>query len=383
MKLIKNLSIALIACCLAIAFNLYTQSIVSAQLSTKLSATPGQMLASNPLNLDQSTQNNSQDSLLIDFADRVVIPTYQQLATKTNTLATAINVLIQNPDSTNIQSAQEAWMAARMPLKQGAGFALGMARSWGLDGTLDTLPIDKTDLGQILASTIPLTPEYVSSQRDSLKGFRTIEFLLFGENSKNANLSHRELVYLQATASVLDRDAHKLLAAWTTGEAGKPAFREVFSTAGEPDNAIYPLVAIARQEIIEGMLETIEVLEDSIADPFQAQDSKEIEAQYAITSSLQDFHHTLLGVQNAYFGSFNHPVSGTAGLSGLIAQTNSQLNAQVESEFQTAIAAVDSIPSPFHVAIMDSSSKPKIERAIAAIAKLKDTLEKEVKPLIL
>lgn len=366
MKLIQNVGIALISCFLAIAFNF--QSIVS--------ATPGDILASSPSNLGDR-------SMLADFADRVVIPTYQQLAVKTKSLETAINTLVQAPDPTNLKSAQEAWFAARIPLKQGAGFALGVARSWGLDGTLDTLPIDKTDLAKILTSEIPLTPEYVSGQRDSLKGFRTIEFLLFGKNSQNANLSRRELTYLQAAASVLDRDAHRLLTAWTTGEAGKPAFREVFTTAGEPNNMVYPLVAIARQEIIEGMLETTEVVEDSIADLFQAQDPKEIESQYAIDSSLKDFHHTLQGVQNAYFGSFNNPVSGTAGFSGFIAQTHPQLNTQIASEFQIAIAAVDKIPSPFSLAITDPQSKSKIEQAIAAIAKLKDTLEEGIKPLIL
>ncbi len=374
MKLIKKLGIALITCFLAIAFNLYTQSIVS--------ATPGEMLASSPRELAQATQDYRQDSLLADFADRVVIPTYTQLAAKTQTLAMAIQILRQTPNAENIKFAQDAWLDARIPLKQGVGFALGRARSWGLDGTLDTLPIDKTDLGKILNSEISLTPEYISSQRDSLKGFRTIEFLLFGENSRNANLSRRELAYLQATATVLDRDAHRLLAAWITGEEGKPAFREVFSTAGEPNNAVYPLVAIAHQEIIEGLLETTEVLEDSIADPFQAQDPKKIDAQYAIASSLPDFHHTLVGVQNAYLGSFNNPVSGRAGLSSFVAQTNPQLNNKVTSELQIAIAAVDSIPSPFSLAITDPQSKPKIEQAITAIGKLKGTLEEEVKPLI-
>jgi putative iron-regulated protein len=368
MKLIQNLGIALIACFLAIAFNFQSPSIVS--------ATPGDVFATRTTNLGDR-------SILTDFADRVVIPTYEQLAVKTKSLETAINHLVQTPNPNNLKSAQEAWLAARIPLKQGAGFALGMARSWGLDGTLDTLPIDKTDLGKILNSEISLTPKYISSHRNSLKGFRTIEFLLFGSSSKNASLGHRELAYLQATATVLDRDAQRLLAAWTTGKEGQPAFREVFSTAGEPDNAVYPLVAIAHQEIIEGLLETTEVLEDSIADPFQAQDPKKIDAQYAIASSLPDFHHTLIGVQNAYFGSFNNPVSGMAGLSSFVAQTNPQLNNKVASELQIAIAAVDKIPSPFSLAITDLQSKPKIEQAIAAIGKLKDTLEEEVKPLVL
>ncbi len=368
MKLIQNLGIALIACFLAVAFNFQSPSIVA--------ATPGDILASRTTNLGDR-------SMLTDFADRVVIPTYTELAAKTQNLATAIQTLHQTPNAENIKSAQEAWLAARIPLRQGAGFALGRARSWGLDGTLDTLPIDKTDLGKILTSEIPLAPEYVSVQRDSLKGFRTIEFLLFGGNSQNASLSHRELAYLQATATVLDRDAHRLLAAWTTGGDGQPAFREIFSTAGEPNNMVYPLEEIARQEIIEGMLETTEVLGDRIADPFQNQDSKKIEAQYAIASSLPDFHHTLIGVQNAYFGSFNNPVSSAAGLSRFIAQTNPQLNTQVELELKTAIAAVDKIPTPFSLAITDPQSKPRIEQAIAAIAKLKDTLEEEVKPLIL
>jgi putative iron-regulated protein len=367
MKLIRNLGIALVICILAIALHSQTPSAVS--------ATPNPIVAAAPSLGDRS--------ILKDFADQVVIPTYQQLATKTKILDTAIKVLAQTPDSQNIKTAQAAWLDARIPLKQGVSFALGLARSWGLDGTLDTLPLDKTDLGKILHSEVPLTPEYISRQRDSLKGFRAIEFLLFGEHSQNASLSDRELAYLQATATVLDRDAHRLLDAWTVTRGKNPAFREVFSRAGEPDNEIYPLVATARQEIMEGMLETLEVLEDSIAEPFQEQDPKKIDSQYAIASSLQDFHNTLICVQNAYFGSFNRPISGAAGFSALVAQTNPQLNTQVESALKEAIAAVDTIPSPFHQAITAPHGRTKITQAIAAIAKVKDTLEADVKPLIL
>lgn len=294
-----------------------------------------------------------------------------------------MNALAQNPTAATIKAAQDAWLDARIPLKQGDNFALGLARSWGLDNTLDTLPLDKTDLSKILAREIPLTPEYINSQRDSLKGFRTLEFLLFGENTNSATPSPRQVAYAQAAAIVLNNDTHRLLAAWIQSIDGKPAFREVFSSAGEPGNAIYPSVAIARQEIVDGMVETAEVLGDSIADPFKDKDPKKIDAQYAIASSTQDFHNSLISIQNAYFGSLNHPVSGTAGLSAFVAKTNPQLNAQVETELKAAIAAVDRIPSPFSVAITDPKASKNIEAAIAAISQVKDTLEAEIKPLVL
>jgi predicted lipoprotein len=369
MKLIQNLGIALIVCFLAIAIN--------SQLQSPGSATPdgSSILAARSTNL-------GEQAILVDFADRVVVPTYQQLAAKTEVLVTAVNALAQNPTAATIKAAQDAWVDARIPLKQGDNFALGVARSWGLDGTLDTLPLDKTDLSKILASEIPLTPEYINSQRDSLKGFRTLEFLLFGEKSKGATLSPREVAYAQAAAIVLNNDTHRLLAAWTQSMEGKPAFREVFSSAGEPGNTIYPSVAIAQQEIVDGMVETAEVLGDSIADPFKDKDPKKIEAQYAIASSTQDFHNSLLCLQNAYFGSLNNPVSGTAGLSAFVAQANPQLNAQVKTELKAAIAAVDQIPSPFSLAITDPKVSKNIEAAIAAISQVKDTLETEVKSLI-
>ncbi len=375
MKLIRNLGIALVVCLLAIALHSQTPSAVFATPSPIVA--PATNLATNQVT------NLGDRSILRDFANQVVVPTYQQLATKTKTLETALKVLAQTPDPQNIKTAQAAWLEARIPLKQGIAFAMGLARSWGLDGTLDTLPLDKTDLGKIINSEVALTPEYISRQRDSLKGFRAIEFLLFGEHSQNASLSHRELAYLQATATVLDRDTHKLLDAWTVARGENPAFREVFSRAGEPDNTIYPLVATARQEIMEGMLETLEILEDSIADPFQDQDPKKIDSQYAIASSLPDFHNTLICVQNAYFGSFNQPISGRAGFRALVAQTNPQLNAQMESALREAIAAVDAIPSPFHLALNAPQNRTKITQAIAAISKVKDTLEAHVKPLIL
>ena len=73
MKLIQNLGIALIVCCLAIAIN--------SQLQSPGSATPdgNNILAARSTNL-------GEQAVLVDFADRVVVPTYQQLAAKTEIL---------------------------------------------------------------------------------------------------------------------------------------------------------------------------------------------------------------------------------------------------------------------------------------------------------
>ncbi len=324
--------------------------------------------------------------VVIDFTDKVVIPTYQKFTAKTKDLKTAVDTLAKTPNEQTLKTAQAAWIEAREPWEQGESFTIGPAKSLGLDGSLDTWPLDKNDLEKILKSSDKLTPESVKKLQESQKGYHAIEFLLFGADGKKtiANFTPRDFEYVQAVATVLDEDANKLLAAWTKGVDGKPAYREVIATAGESGNNTYTSVQAAAQEMVEGILDSsTEVAENKLGEPFKKKDKTAIESQYAIANPINDFRNNILCIKNVYFGGIENHTPGKAGLSAYVAKVNPTLDARITQEIEAAIAAVNKIPEPFHTAISDPNAANKIETAIAAVTTVKETFEKDIKPLVI
>jgi predicted lipoprotein len=131
-----------------------------------------------------------------------------------------------------LQNAQNAWVAARSPWEQSECFGFGPVKTLGYDGSLDTWPVNETDLKKVLDSQDPITREYIEKRQDTEKGFHVIEYLLFGEgkNRQVNQLKKRELAYLQALAEDFSRVASLLADSWTKGVEGKPAYREIIAT---------------------------------------------------------------------------------------------------------------------------------------------------------
>jgi putative iron-regulated protein len=375
--IIKPVSLALVICGLTIACTPTPQS-----TTTTTTALVGNAAVSPS---DRPNVNAFSDKqVVIDFADKVVIPTYQKFAAKTKDLKTAVDALAITPNEANLKAAQAEWIESRVNWEQGESFIIGPAKSLGLDAAIDTWPLDKGDIEKMLESRDKLTPESVKKLQESQKGYHAIEFVLFGANGKKAiaDFTPREFAYVQALATVLDQDANTLLTAWTKGVDGSPAYRDSFATAG--NNPIYPSLPNAAQEMVEGMIDsTTELAENKLTEPFKKKDASLIESQYAIANPLNDFRNNILCVKNVYFGTLERHVSGKSGLSSYIAKLNPTLDTRVDKEITSALNAIAAIPTPFYTAIADPAAATKIEGAIKAVTTLRETIEKDVKPLII
>lgn len=324
-----------------------------------------------------------QSEVLSDFSERVVVPTYAWLAQEALELQTAVNALADSPDETRHEQAREAWVATRKPWEQSEGFLFGPVDTLGLDPALDTWPVNKTDLDAVLASGDALTVEYVANLDPSLKGFHTIEYLLFGESASKdiGDFTAREFEYLTAVTAELATNADTLADSWTHGVDGADPYADVFSSAGE--NAIYPSLASAAQEIVEGMIGICdEVANGKIADPFDSQDTSLVESQFSF-NSLADFTDNLNSVRNAYLGDVPGAGSEGVGLNEYVAAQDSDLDARIQDGMEASIAALGAIPWPFRDAILDADAADEIVAAQEAINDLRIVLESELLPLIL
>lgn len=348
-------------------------------------------------NLNQQVDNDNWEAItngrskelergvVRDFTDRVVIPTYELLVERTDELVNAVNGFVSNPQDKTLQTARQAWLTTREPWERSETFAFGPAESLGYDGDLDDWPVNETDIAAILNSKDSITPEYVKELETTQKGFHAIELLLFGENNdKQAiDFNPRELEYLKVLTTSFQQTVSDLTTSWTEGVEGNPSYKEVFATAGENNNSVYPTVNAAVEEIVQGMLGCLdEVANEKIGEPLETRENIGFESRFS-HSSLNDFANNLRGVENAYLSKVAEAGTNGQSISNLVViKANPQLDRKIKQELKVAIETVNAIPSSIETQIGEQETITKMETAKKAILTLHDTIEQKVLPLV-
>ena len=103
--------------------------------------------AQSGANNDQSSQE--QKKIISDFADPVIIPTYELLVSKAADLSTAVNTFVDNSGAQTLAAARAAWTETRTPWEHSKAFAFVPAESLGYDGDLDDWPVNETDVRSV------------------------------------------------------------------------------------------------------------------------------------------------------------------------------------------------------------------------------------------
>jgi uncharacterized iron-regulated protein len=314
--------------------------------------------------------------LLTDVSGDVIFPTYQDLELKAEALNAAVVVLGADVTDQNLEAAREAWRAARRPWEQSEGFLFGPVESEGIDPSIDSWPVNVADLDAVLASGDPLTKESIDALEGTLKGFHTIEYLIFGVGGTKtaAQLTARELEYLDAVTQSLVGAVGQLRTAWDPAEGN---FSGTLATAGQAGNSVYTSQSQALQEVVNGLIVICdEVGNGKISDPFDQQDRSLEESQFSNNSNA-DFADNIRSVRNVYLGEYTGH-SGT-GVQELVLEHDTALDATVLSQIDAAIAAIGNMTPTFGEAI--TSNPAAVEAARAAVGALRQTLESQVLPL--
>ena len=138
------------------------------------------------------------------------------LDNKAGELLAAVKALAADKSQGNLEKAQQAWVATRIPWEQSEAFLFGPVDTQGLDPALDSWPVDRVNLQSVLDSGDSLTVDFVGGLEDTQKGFHTIEFLLFreGDQRQASDITDRELEYLLSTTENLKASTSQLRLAW-------------------------------------------------------------------------------------------------------------------------------------------------------------------------
>jgi putative iron-regulated protein len=322
--------------------------------------------------------------ILRDFVTAVVVPNNNQFAQQARTLSTAIDAYAAAPSAATLASAQATWVKARAVWEQTECFGFGPTTSLGYDGALDTWPVNETDLKALMKSKAPLSAASVGNMKETEKGFHVIEYFLFGQDKRRqpTDLAQRDLQYLQLLGKDFARVATDLATSWSKGVAGKTAYQDVFSTAGEDSNATYPTVQAGAQEMIQGLVDSLdEVANEKLGKPLVEKNPKLAESRFSL-NTLTDIKSNLQGAKNVYLGSFPDANTSGKGLSVYIAQVNPTLDSAVKQKFKAAALSLEQISEPLETAVLNPKAADSIKAAQSAIDAVRETIEKDVKPLV-
>ena len=323
--------------------------------------------------------NNAEqfEAVLDNTGNNVIVNTYDDLQVATAALQLRTDALRQNPTAANLTAAREAWVAARSPWEQSEGFLFGPVDQEGLDPSIDSWPVNVTDLNNVLASSQPLTVDFLRAQEGTLKGFHTIEFLLWGDAGDKtvSSFTARQFEYLDAAAGALAADTEELFMLWSPTGGN---FIEHVTLAGRGSR-----VYTSQKSAIEELANSIIVIADEVGngkinDPLVQRDLSLEESRFSANSKA-DFSDNIRSIRNIYTGRYGNLGNGRS-LSEIVEDKDATLDAQIRAEIETAITTIISIPGTFTEAV--TNDRVAVEAAQTSVRQLQATLESRLLPLI-
>lgn len=336
--------------------------------------------SSDDSEFDNGNKNNYEyTEILKNYTSKTIIPTYKDMYDNSKKLLEEAKKLKVKKDEATLFEICEHWKNTRHAWEQSEAFLFGPAADHKLDPSLDSWPLDKGQLDIILRGKSKITASYVEDQLGSgVRGFHTIEYLIFENGKSKTTITDRESDYLIATIEVLQANCETLYMAWKGGSAGE---EEYSSYADEVNNAGNPGSRFKSQEqaieqIIDGTLEIIgEVGTQKINSPYKSKEKLDVESWYS-WNSLIDFVNNIQGIENVYIGGYGNDKRG--GLNTIVKEKNPELDIKIITLITKTKRCISEIGEPFRNHLNEDA---KIKAAMDACAELEEALL-EIKKIV-
>lgn len=366
-------------------------------------------------NTSDTTSSSSQEqilqSVITDYVDCTIIPTYRGMADASIELHNAClamrNAGTGNVTTEMVQTAGNAWIKARRYWELSEAWLYGAAGDYNIDPHIDSWPLDKTAMDNLLnnpAQMAQMDPDgyYVGNMLGyGLLGFHAIEYMLFELDASgteslphHVNYTEPELNYLAAVAGDLRNQCIRLEASWAgmdhitndkqqilTDAELEPSFDygSSMKNAGSGGSK-YINYNEAVQELIVGAQDIAdEVGGLKIGNPTghgEEDDPDYIESPYSL-NSITDFTDNIISIRNAYQGcqdtdDYIKPVNSS--LSSYVQSLNPELDTRMKSAIQDAIDKIGQMREPFAKTARDPQYDAINQAAIAACNNVTDVL---------
>lgn len=353
-------------------------------------------------------------SVLEQYVNYTVVPTYKLLADKAIILDEAVRTLNESRTDANLASACLAWRDARQYWELSESFLYGAAADYSIDPHIDSWPLDKTALDNLLNNDYLLDNFDASNLGNNLLGFHGLEYILFNEGKPKgvANITANQYKYAVGVADDLAVQCVRLEASWAGIDAVSADkaklledneltptrnYGEEMIASGQHGNKTYPTSTNGVAELLQGCFDIAdEVGNSKIYTPWYKQEVLEVESWYSF-NSLKDYVDNIRSIENAYMGGMadveacDYTAQGegnTAAVSGnrntalsvsaCVQKLDKALDTKLKAAIADAIDKIQGIPAPYR---NNLDKTTEIKAAMDACNELASTLT-EVKQCI-
>lgn len=350
---------------------------------------------------DVNPLDSKKTAIITQYVNAVVVPTYKSLADEANNLAALCEQLRQNPTQSKVDECCQTWIKARKYWELSEAFLYGAAADYNIDPHIDSWPLQKSQLDNILANSALITAldeegagaDAFATLGYGLLGFHAVEYVLFRDGAaRNVNdISEAELIYNAAVAQDLANQTVRLEASWAgmdniTSAKQKqleefelePSFNygENMKNAGMTGNTLYKTQLAAMEQILTGASDiSDEVGNTKITDPVNSGNVLDVESWYS-WNSIADFTDNIRSVRNAYYGSLDGSVNSNS-MAAYVNKINATLDNNVRTAIDNALNEVSGMPAPFR----NHLSKSETQKAVDACNALLNALDAAIEGL--
>lgn len=345
----------------------------------------------------------AKDAVVAQYV-KLVRASYDDSIAGAKTLRETINALVTEPSQKTLDAARKAWLDARPAYLQTEAFRFYDgpidAADDGREARLNGWPLDEAFIdyarGPMAGTTIRLgiindrqtfpdlnraaliAENGAAGERDIVTGYHAIEFLLWGQDVSDTGPGNRPFSdfvagtgaqdpdadrrrqYLKLVVELLVEDLTDVREQWNDGA---PYLREFLANADDS----------SLRKIIRGIgsLTKNELVEKRLRPATEPQDQEYEQSRFS-DSTNQDMTFSLLGVENVYLGRYGD--DDGKGLEDLVRLADAELDGQIKTQLEAAIAAVAAIPKPYDQAI--KSEPRKLREALRTLEELNASLIK-------
>ncbi|KAA6333274.1 Iron-regulated protein A [termite gut metagenome] len=334
-------------------------------------------------------------SILEEYVNKTVVPTYKELAEAALVMRTANEALENEPTDAAMKAASDAWMRARVAWEISEAFLFGPVGEHALDidGHIDSWPLELVAIQKEIAKEGNLTGADAWDKESEVIGFHVTEYLLYrdGQSRSVKDLTPAELNYLVAATDALVWDCVLAYVAWVGEESISSEMKEVFNenpavvahleanpkfknfarrlTTAES----YSSWGAALNEIASGSADIAdEVGATKIAQPYADKHVEDVESWYS-WHSLDDYQNNIRSIKNAYLGGRDDNSRTAISLSSYVKERNPELDVNIKSKIEdclTKIAAIGTGGKSFYEVVRDQVNEAEVDAAVEACAEL-------------
>ena len=308
---------------------------------------------------DDTTQPDEEidkQALLVNYADNIIIPAFNELDENSNSLKSALDNFKQEYSTSNLEALRASYIQLATSWQSCSMFGFGPANDIQLRQAINTFP---TDTVQIMENISSGSYSLAVSANFKAKGIPALGYLLYPTNVENLEdyfSDSKLLTYLTDVVSDIDNNISYVNSGWSD-------YREEFTTnlgndAGSSLSIMineyvfdYEIAKRAKVGIPSGIFGSV------LPYNFEAPHSN---LSYVL------LHENLLAYKRFLTGPANNDPDKTDNLKEYLnaisaSRNDSELSSLILEELDESIAMLGEFKDPMNEMVLDPSGKEKID----------------------